>query len=328
MGRRRAHDLRAPRARGGRALLGHQLRTHPLRAPRPGGSRTRSGCGRACDPAIAWSGVGRGHGRPDGIGWIGWIGWVDPGGACVVAAVAVAIRAGPLEHPGRDHPVVPGGVGLEPVVEPTQGAKVLGAGRAGLGSAFGFGVVVVLDDVVDVAATGWPGAPREDAGAVAENHVVADPVGDRIARRFEGGGEVDDGLDGDLGPGVAAPGLDLVEQHQALAFLEPADGTEHRRLAVSRSGEVGVEHDLPGRGQAVGRSTAGSSALPVARPLGVGDRGRSGCGRGCRGPWPGVRRGDSVEPRAFWTSASWASARSRSSPSARSRSASKWRVPA
>ena len=195
------------------------------------------------------------------------------------------VGAGPLEDPGRDHPVGPGGVGLEAVVEPAQGAEVPGRGRAALFSAFRFGVVVVLGDVVDVAGSGWSGAPGEHAGAVAEDDVLADPVGDRIASRGLRDVEVDDGLDGDLGPGVAAPGLDLVEQDQALAFLEPAGGAEHGRLAVGGGGEVGVEHDLPSGGQAV-LYAAGRSMRP-----GCGGRGRSGCGPGHRGPWPVVRRG-------------------------------------
>ena len=50
------------------------------------------------------------------------------------------------------HAVAPGGVGLEAVVEAAQRGEVRGRGRAGLWSAFCFGVVVVVDDVVDVAA--------------------------------------------------------------------------------------------------------------------------------------------------------------------------------
>jgi len=90
---------------------------------------------------------------------------VDPGGAGTVASVVVAVGAGPLEHPGRGRLVVPGGVGLDPVVEPAQAGEVVGASGAGLGSALVLGVVVVGGDVVDVAAAGRSRAEREHAGA-------------------------------------------------------------------------------------------------------------------------------------------------------------------
>ena len=67
------------------------------------------------------------------------------GGAGAVASVVVAVGAGPLEDPGRGHAVAPGGEGLEPVVVAAQRGEVRGRGGAGLGSAFCFGVVVVLD---------------------------------------------------------------------------------------------------------------------------------------------------------------------------------------
>ena len=62
--------------------------------------------------------------------------------------------------------------------------------------------------------------------------MIADPVGDRIARCGQLGVEVDDGLDGDLGAGVGAPGLELVEEDEALAFLEASGGPEHRLPTV------------------------------------------------------------------------------------------------
>ena len=58
----------------------------------------------------------------------------------MVAAVAVPVRAGPLEGPGRDRLVAPGRVRLEAVVEAAQAGEVVGLGRSGLGSALGFGV--------------------------------------------------------------------------------------------------------------------------------------------------------------------------------------------
>ena len=91
---------------------------------------------------------------------------VHSGGAEVVASVAMTVRAGPLEDPRCEHQVVPAGVGLQPVVEPAQGTEVAARRRAGLRAALCLGVVVVFDDVVDVAAAGWSGAPGEHAGLV------------------------------------------------------------------------------------------------------------------------------------------------------------------
>jgi hypothetical protein len=112
-------------------------------------------------------------------------------------------------------------------------------------------VVVVLDDVVEVAAPRWSGAPREHARAIAQNDVLADPVRDRVRRRGELGVEVDDGLDGDRGAGVATPTLDLVEEDVPLALLEAAGGTEDGGVAGQGGAEVGVEDDLAGSGQVV-----------------------------------------------------------------------------
>ena len=94
-----------------------------------------------------------------------------------VASEPVAVGAGPLEDAVRRHPVAPGGAGLESVVSPAEGGEVRGRGGTGLWSALGFGVVVVLDDVVDVAAPRGSGAPREDAGPVAENDLFAERSG-------------------------------------------------------------------------------------------------------------------------------------------------------
>ena len=124
-------------------------------------------------------------------------------------------------------------------------------------------------DVVDVAAAGRAGAPREHAGAVAEDHLLADPVGHLVRRGRQVGVEVDDRLDGDLGAGVGAPVLDLVEEHQPLAFLHPAGRTEHRGQPVEGGVEVGVEHDLAGGGQPVG-VTGASGALGVEVERGLG----------------------------------------------------------
>ena len=95
----------------------------------------------------------RGRGMPGGSG--GWL--VDRGRAGPVASVVVAVRTRPLEHAGLDHLVAPGGVGLEPVVEPAERGEVVALRRTGLWSPLGLGVGVVRDDVVDVAAAGRVG---------------------------------------------------------------------------------------------------------------------------------------------------------------------------
>ena len=77
----------------------------------------------------------------------------------------MTVRRGPLEAPSSGDAVAPGGVGLEAMVEPAQRGKVVGLGGARLCHVLGFGVVVVLGDVVDVAMSGGSGAPREDARA-------------------------------------------------------------------------------------------------------------------------------------------------------------------
>ena len=72
--------------------------------------------------------------------------------------------SGPAGDPQR----MPGNtltVGLEAVVVSAEGGEVRGGCGAGLFSAFGFGVVGVGDDVVDVAASGGARAPGVHAGA-------------------------------------------------------------------------------------------------------------------------------------------------------------------
>ncbi len=200
-------------------------------------------------------------------------------------------------------------------------ARLCGLGGTGLWSALGLGVVVVLDDVVDVAAPGRAGAPREHARRVPEDHLLPDPVGHLVRRCGEVGVEVDDRLDGDLGPGVAAPVLDLVEQHQALALLHPPGRTEHRGQVVEgwrRSGRGGRPRVRPA---AVGvRRRRRRPGLEVERGLGAGEV-AEGCGRGAR---PATRRsrGPSGSRRRG------RGARSRSSASAMSSSASIRIVPA
>ena len=84
----------------------------------------------------------------------GWLGLVDWARAVTIADESVAVGAGPLELARSGHLVAPGGEGLESVVVPAERGEVRGDGGAGLWSAFGGGVVVELDDVVDVAASG------------------------------------------------------------------------------------------------------------------------------------------------------------------------------
>ncbi len=153
------------------------------------------------------------------------------------------------------------------MVEPAQHGEVARRRRPRLWSTLRLGVVVVLGDVVDVAAPGRAGAPREHACAVAENNLLADPVGDVVGRGGEVDVEVDDRLDGDLGPGVGTPVADLVEQDQPLALLHAPGGTEHRRFAGEACVEVGVEHDLACGGQVL---TVGSRSGEVEGGLRAG----------------------------------------------------------
>ena len=151
--------------------------------------------------------------------------------------------------------------------------------RTGLWSAFGLGVVVVGVDVVDVASACGPGAPGEHAGAISEDDLFADPVGTRTPGS-KLGVEVDDGPDGDLGAGVAAPGLELVEQEEPWPSSSRPVGPNTVSVAPDgwrRSGREGRPRE---------RSAAPSlaRAAPAARRRG--GRGRSGCEPGRRGPWP------------------------------------------
>ena len=158
-----------------------------------------------------------------------------------------------------------------------------GCGRPSASASWSYSV-----DVVDVAAPGRAGAPREHAGAIAEDHLLADPVGDLVRRCGEVGVEVDDRLDGDLGAGVAAPVLDLVEEDEALALLHPPGRAEHggqpvegrrrsgrgarprgrradRRRPVRSAGALGVEVE---RGLGARQVAEGSGAAGAERRVG------------------------------------------------------------
>ena len=67
-------------------------------------------------------------------------------------------------------------------------------------------VVVVGDDVVEVAAPGVASAPREHAGAVADDDVLADLLGGLVAAALQPLAQVDDRLHDDLDVGAPAPG--------------------------------------------------------------------------------------------------------------------------
>ncbi|CAM3868972.1 hypothetical protein NOZE110980_18590 [Nocardioides zeicaulis] len=184
--------------------------------------------------------------------------------------------------------VAPGGVGLQSVVRPAQRGEVRGRGRAWLRLPGGCCVVVERRDVVEVADPGGAGAPREDAGSVTEDDLFAGPVGDRVGVGGELGVEVEDGSDGDLGAGRSAPALDLVEEREALAVVEPCGGPEDRVFTGGGGVEVDVEHDLPRCRQVVtGRGRGGRAlGVEVERGLGAGEvterGGTSGAERGRR----------------------------------------------
>ena len=161
-------------------LIGRCRARRSSRSPTPTTTTSRTTFATGLRLRRSWRGRSRttaGHDRaPAGTSTAGcgaasssvrWVGWVECGWCRSVASVVVAVRARPLEDSGRDHAVAPGGVGLEPVVGAAQGGEV----RVVVGPGWGRlrrGVVVVLDDVVDVAAPRRSGAPREHAGAVAQ----------------------------------------------------------------------------------------------------------------------------------------------------------------
>ncbi len=113
-------------------------------------------------------------------------------------------------------------------------------------------VVVVGDDVVEVAAAGVASAPREHARAVADDDVLADLRGGFVAQALEPLPQVDHLVHDDLDVGAAAPGADLLHGQQPLpGLLDP--GAQHLVRAVSGvvvdvgdrvGGQVGVQHDL------------------------------------------------------------------------------------
>ena len=87
--------------------------------------------------------------------------------------------------------------------------------------------------------------------------MFADPVGDRMPGCSQGLVEVDDGFDRDGGAGVGAPGLQLLEQGEALALLEVPGGSEDRGGAVGGGVEVGVQDDFPCDWESVASGSGG-----------------------------------------------------------------------
>ncbi len=91
----------------------------------------------------------------------------------------------------------------------------------------------------------------------------------------------------DLGAAVAAPGSDLVEQHQPLPFLQPTGGLEHGVTVVDGAGvEVGVEHDLPGDRKPIAsaaRRAGVALGVEVERGLGAGEVAERGGTAGVEG---------------------------------------------
>src|SRR4249919_3507838 len=107
------------------------------------------------------------------------------------------------------------------MVTATQRSEVARAGRAAAGS--GLHVVVVAGVVVGTAAAGGSGAPRENAGAVAERDLLGDPVGYDVTVDLDTCAEVEHRLHDNLGVGPAAPRSDLCGGDQRLAALEVSD---------------------------------------------------------------------------------------------------------
>ncbi len=152
------------------------------------------------------------------------------------------------------------------------------------------GVVVERGDVIDVAGASGTSAPREEAGLVAKDHLFAESIRDRASRRLDFSAEVDHWPDADTGVRLAAPPLDLLEQHQTLPGFEAAGGRDRQFVACSGGVEVQMEDNLPRGGERrVGHRAVATKSqrrlLPsqVAQgrgPAGVERSGRSERGQG------------------------------------------------
>ena len=301
---------------------GGQVATTDLAAPDERTTGPSALPGPACGPAILMDGGVWGGVMVDGAagcraGRVARL--VDRGGAGPVASVVVAVRLGPLEDAGLDHPVTPGGVGLEAVVEPAQRGEVVGLRRTGLWSPLRLGVGVVRDDVVDVAAPGRAGAPGEHARPVAEDDLLADPVGDLVAPVWSWVLRSMTGLM-----------VTLVREsaHQSLTWSSstsrwPSSIRPVGPNTVARPSRVASKWAWRTTSRAAGRPRrlgAGGALAEVERGLGAGEVAEGSGPAGVRAT-PRTRG-----PSA--TAAPWASARSRSRASAMSSSASSRIVPA
>ncbi len=199
-------------------------------------------------PAGCRRGVERGHGRCGRVEPI-----VDRSGAGPVPPVAVAVRSRSTRStPGVGHPVAPGGVGLEAVVEPAQRGEVVGLRGTGLWSALGLGVVVVRVDVVDVAAPGRVGCTTGTRMSLSRRMTCS---------RIRSGTSYA-GVDSSALRSMTGLTVTLVREsaHQSLTWSRstsrwpssmPAGRTEHGGQPVEGRVEVGVEDDLAGGRQAV-----------------------------------------------------------------------------
>src|SRR5680860_1233193 len=124
------------------------------------------------------------------------------------------------------------------MVSSTQGPDVLGAGGA---------AVRVGDDVVLVAASGWPGAPGEQARVVAQGGLFGEPLRDLVALDRDVLGQVDHRLHDHRGLGVGAPAADLVGGDHRAVVLHPGQVQAVTGAAAGDGGfgEVHVEDQLP-----------------------------------------------------------------------------------
>ena len=123
-------------------------------------------------------------------------------------------------------PVVPSGVGLGPVVAPTQWGDVVTGGRAA--AVVGLGVVLV-------AGPGRSRAPGVHTAAVAFVDLVGEPVGDLVGVDPDVVVQILDRADHDLGVRVGAPGPDLFHGDRGAGVLAAAG------LLVT---QVHVDHHL------------------------------------------------------------------------------------
>ncbi len=106
------------------------------------------------------------------------------------------MRGGPEEGAGFDHRVAVAAMGLEPMMSPAERSEVAVARGPAL---------VVGHPVVDVAAVGGAGAPREDAGRMGQLDALAHPAADLVLLDPRVVVEVDHRYDGQPAVGATAP---------------------------------------------------------------------------------------------------------------------------